>query len=65
MKSLKSEVAISKEIDDISFAEVFDRVDIETAFDSFYEVINRLISENVPVIHIKKKEMRQNVHEET
>lgn len=44
---------MSQQLDAINFAQIFDRMDIETAFDYFYELLNRLIIENIPTIQIK------------
>lgn len=49
---------MSQQIDEINFAQVFDRMEVEPAFDYFYDLINRLIIENIPTIHIKKNNNR-------
>lgn len=38
----------------INFAEVFDKMEVEAAYDYFYDVMNDLIVKNVPRIRVKK-----------
>lgn len=49
---------MSQQLEAINFAEVFDRMDIDSAFDYFYEMLNRLIIENVPTVHIRQNSNR-------
>lgn len=49
---------MSQQLDEVNFAVVFDTMDVESAFDYFYELMNRLILENVPTIRIRKNNNR-------
>lgn len=40
-------VNMSRQLDELNFAQMFDQMDIESAFDCFYDLMNRLITENV------------------
>lgn len=37
---------MSQQLDEINFAQVFDHTDVESAFDYFFQLMNRLITEN-------------------
>lgn len=49
---------MSERLNEINFAEVFDTMDVETAFDFFYELMDRLMIENIPKIRIKTNNNR-------
>lgn len=49
---------MSQQLEAINFAEVFDRMDIDSAFDYFYEVLYRVITENVPTVKIRRNNNR-------
>lgn len=42
-----------QQLNEVNFAQVFDRMDVESAFDYFYEYLGRLINENIPKRLIK------------
>lgn len=44
---------MSQQINNVNFAEVFDRMDIESAFSYFYDLLQSLVCENVPRIRVK------------
>src|ERR1700761_5503082 len=43
-----------QQLNEINFAQIFDRMDVETAFDCFYDKLNSLILGNVPIVRLKK-----------
>src|SRR6201996_5240569 len=43
-----------QQLNEINFAQIFDRMDVETAFDYFYDKLNSLILGNVPIVRVKK-----------
>mgnify|MGYP006950114628 CR=1 FL=1 len=43
---------ILRQLGAINFAEIFDRMDVEEAFEYFFETLNRLIAEHVPITRI-------------
>lgn len=49
---------MSQQLDAINFAQVFDKMDVESAFNYFYVLMDRLIIENIPIIHIKRNNNR-------
>jgi len=48
-----------QQLNEINFAQIFDRMDVEAAFDYFYEKLNSLILGNVPIIRIKKNNNKE------
>ncbi|XP_037033040.1 uncharacterized protein LOC119072026 [Bradysia coprophila] len=49
---------ILQQLESINFAAIFDRMDVEEAFDYFFELLNRMIIENVPKVRIKRNSHR-------
>lgn len=49
---------ILRKLGAMNFAEIFDRMDVDEAFDYFFELINRVIVENVPKIRVKRNNSR-------
>lgn len=49
---------ILRQLGEINFAEIFDRMDVEQAFGYFFELLNRMIVEHVPKIRIKRNNNR-------
>ncbi|XP_037047073.1 uncharacterized protein LOC119081902 [Bradysia coprophila] len=49
---------IIRQLGAINFAALFDRMDVDEAFDYFYELLNRVIVENVPKIRIRRNKNR-------
>lgn len=45
---------ISEMLNEINFAELFDKMGVEESFDYFYDLMNGLIVENVPRIRVRK-----------
>lgn len=43
-----------RQLDNINFAHEFNTLDVESAFDYFYDVMKRVISNNIPKIHLTK-----------
>src|ERR1700744_3653760 len=43
-----------QQLNEINFAQIFDRMEVETAFDYFYDKMNSLILGNVPIVRLKK-----------
>src|ERR1700744_5937041 len=43
-----------QQLNEINFAQIFDRMDVQTAFDYFYDKLNSLILGNVPIVRVKK-----------
>lgn len=49
---------MSQQLKGINFVDVFDRMDIDSAFDYFYDVLGCLITENVPTVRIRRNSSR-------
>ncbi len=46
---------MSQQLEAINFAQVFDRMSVEEAFDYFFELMDRLTNENIPKVRVKIK----------
>lgn len=45
---------MTERFNSINFAQIFDKMDVETSFDYFYELINGVVTENIPTVRKKK-----------
>lgn len=45
---------INQRLSEVNFAQLFDRLNVDEAFDCFYDLLNQLIVDNIPKVRVKK-----------